>query len=170
MRAVLSLGSNLGDSESILSSAAEALNEVGEVIALSNFFLNRPVGGPPQPDYLNAVLIIETQLEPEELLTVCQAIERVFGRTRDSDEVRWGPRTLDIDLITCDQLIRESEILTLPHPRMHERAFVLLPLAEIDPDYLLTTGQTVVECLSEMGLRTPSQWATQGITKRDESR
>ena len=150
MRAVLSLGSNLGDSESILSSAAEALNEVGEVIALSNFFLNRPVGGPPQPDYLNAVLIIETQLEPEELLTVCQAIERVFGRTRNSDEVRWGPRTLDIDLITCDQLIHESEILTLPHPRAAVRTFVLAPWLEIDPDAYLPGAGPVSQLLANL--------------------
>ena len=79
MRAVLSLGTNLGDSEAILGSAAEALNEVGEVVALSNFLINRPVGGPPQPDYLNAIVILETELEPEELLRVCQAIEGVFG-------------------------------------------------------------------------------------------
>ena len=150
MRAVLALGSNLGDRESILSAAAEALNEVGEVVALSNFLSNRPVGGPPQSDYLNAVVIIETQLEPEELLMVCQAIERVFGRTRDNDEVRWGPRTLDIDLITCDQLVHESEILTLPHPRAAMRTFVLAPWLEIDPDAYLPGAGPVAELLANL--------------------
>jgi len=80
MRAVISLGSNLGDRQWALMSAAEALNEVGEVVAFSSFLESRAVGGPPQPDYLNAVLILDTQLAPEELLRVCQAIEKKIGR------------------------------------------------------------------------------------------
>lgn len=150
MRAVLSLGSNLGDSEAILGSAAEALNEVGEVVALSNFLINRPVGGPPQPDYLNAIVILETELEPEELLRVCHAIEGVFGRTRGINDVRWGPRTLDIDLITCDELVIESELLTLPHPRAVERSFVLGPWLEIDPDAYLPGVGPVAKLLANL--------------------
>ena len=133
MRAVLSLGSNLGNSAEILSSAAEALNEVSEIIALSSFYQTRPVGGPPQPDFLNAVIIIETNLEPEELLIVAQAIEAAHGRERTVDTVKWGPRSLDIDLIKCDELIFNSSDLTIPHPRAHEREFVLRPWLEIDP-------------------------------------
>ena len=133
MRAVLSLGSNLGNSAEILSSAAEALNEVSEVISLSSFFQTRPVGGPPQPDFLNAVIIIETNLEPEELLMVAQAIEVAHGRERTVDTVKWGPRSLDIDLIKCDEMHINSPELTIPHPRAHERGFVLQPWIEIDP-------------------------------------
>jgi 2-amino-4-hydroxy-6-hydroxymethyldihydropteridine diphosphokinase len=133
MRAVLSLGSNLGNSAEILSSAAEALNEVSEVIALSSFYQTRPVGGPPQPDFINAVIIIETNLEPEELLLVAQAIEGAHGRQRNENTVRWGPRFLDIDLIKCDEMLVNSPDLTIPHPRAHEREFVLRPWNEIDP-------------------------------------
>ena len=133
MRAVLSLGSNLGDSAEILSSAAEALNEVSEVIALSSFYQTRPVGGPPQPDFINAVIIIETNLEPEELLLVAQAIEGAHGRERNENTVKWGPRFLDIDLIKCDEMVINTPDLTIPHPRAHEREFVLRPWNEIDP-------------------------------------
>jgi len=133
MRAVLSLGSNLGNSAEILSSAAEALNEVSEVIALSSFYQTRPVGGPPQPDFINAVIIIETNLEPEELLLVAQAIEGAHGRERNENTVRWGPRFLDIDLIKCDEMLVNSPDLTIPHPRAREREFVLRPWNEIDP-------------------------------------
>ena len=133
MRAVLSLGSNLGNSAEILSSAAEALNEVSEVIALSSFYQTRPVGGPPQPDFINAVIIIETNLEPEELLLVAQAIEGAHGRERNENTVKWGPRFLDIDLIKCDEMLINSPDLTIPHPRAHEREFVLRPWNEIDP-------------------------------------
>jgi 2-amino-4-hydroxy-6-hydroxymethyldihydropteridine diphosphokinase len=133
MRAVLSLGSNLGNSAEILSSAAEALNEVSEVISFSSFYQTRPVGGPPQPDFINAIVIIETNLEPGELLLVAQAIEGAHGRERNENTVKWGPRFLDIDLIKCDEMLINSPDLTIPHPRAHEREFVLRPWNEIDP-------------------------------------
>ena len=147
MKAVLSLGSNLGDRQGTLSAASEALNEIGEVIALSNFFENPAVGGPPQPDFLNAVLILETDLDPQELLRVCQAIEIVFGRQRD---VHWGPRTLDIDLITCDDLVLDSDVLILPHPRAGERRFVLEPWLEIDSTAYLPGRGRVSEILANL--------------------
>ena len=150
MRAVLSLGSNLGDSAEILSSAAEALNEVSEVIALSSFYQTRPVGGPPQPDFINAVIIIETNLEPEELLLVAQAIEGAHGRERNENTVKWGPRFLDIDLIKCDELLINSPDLTIPHPRAHEREFVLRPWNEIDPAATLP-GLGAISRLLESG-------------------
>ncbi len=147
MRAVIALGSNLGDRQWSLMSAAEALNEVGEVVAFSSFLESRAVGGLPQPDYLNAVLILDTQLAPEELLRVCQAIEKIFGRTR---EVHWGPRTLDLDLITCDEQIIQSEVLTLPHPRASERHFVLAPWLEIDNQAYLPGKGEVAELLANL--------------------
>ena len=150
MRAVLSLGSNLGDSAEILSSAAEALNEVSEVIALSSFYQTRPVGGPPQPDFINAVIIIETNLEPEELLLVAQAIEGAHGRERNENTVKWGPRFLDIDLIKCDEMLVNSPDLTIPHPRAHEREFVLRPWNEIDPAATLP-GLGAISRLLESG-------------------
>jgi 2-amino-4-hydroxy-6-hydroxymethyldihydropteridine diphosphokinase len=150
MRAVLSLGSNLGNSAEILSSAAEALNEVSEVIALSSFYQTRPVGGPPQPDFINAIIIIETNLEPEELLLVAQAIEGAHGRERNENTVKWGPRFLDIDLIKCDEMLINSPDLTIPHPRAHEREFVLRPWNEIDPAATLP-GFGVISQLLESG-------------------
>ena len=150
MRAVLSLGSNLGNSAEILSSAAEALNEVSEVIALSSFYQTRPVGGPPQPDFINAVIIIETNLEPEELLLVAQAIEGAHGRERNENTVKWGPRFLDIDLIKCDEMLINSPDLTIPHPRAHEREFVLRPWNEIDPAATLP-GLGAISRLLESG-------------------
>jgi 2-amino-4-hydroxy-6-hydroxymethyldihydropteridine diphosphokinase len=150
MRAVLSLGSNLGNSAEILSSAAEALNEVSEVIALSSFYQTRPVGGPPQPDFINAVIIIETNLEPEELLLVAQAIEGAHGRERNENTVKWGPRFLDIDLIKFDEMLINTPDLTIPHPRAHEREFVLRPWNEIDPAATLP-GLGAISRLLESG-------------------
>ena len=147
MRAVISLGSNLGDREWTLMSAAQALSEVGEVVAFSTLIENRAVGGPLQPDFLNGVLILETQLEPDELLRVCQAIEKIFGRTRD---VHWGPRTLDLDIITCDEIVCETENLTLPHPRASERLFVLAPWLEIDNEAHLPGKGPVVQLLANL--------------------
>jgi len=150
MRAVLSLGSNLGNSAEILSSAAEALNEVSEVIALSSFYQTRPVGGPPQPDFTNAVIIIETNLEPDELLLVAQAIEGAHGRERNENTVKWGPRFLDIDLIKCDEMLIDSPALMIPHPRAHEREFVLRPWNEVDPTATLP-GFGAISRLLESG-------------------
>lgn len=129
MRAVIALGSNLGDREWNLMSAAAALHEVGEVIAFSSFLENRAIGGPPQPDFLNAVMILETTLEPEELLRACLAIEKIFGRVRDTPN---GPRTLDLDIISCDDMVKAGADLILPHPRASQRYFVLAPWLEID--------------------------------------
>ncbi len=134
MRAVLSLGSNLGDSESILRECIAALGELGAVVAVSSMHRTEPWGPVAQPEFTNAVLILDTELSPEELLESTQAIERGAGRTR---ELRWGPRTLDIDLITYDEVVSDDPVLTLPHPRAHERSFVIDPWLEIDPDAVL---------------------------------
>lgn len=131
MKVVLSLGSNLGEREENISQAVAELNKIIEVTHLSTILETDPVGGLEQPDYLNAVLIGESSLDPKELLTKTLEIEKNLGRTR---EVRWGARTIDIDLIIAGDLIMNTEFLTLPHPRAHERAFVLEPWLEIDPE------------------------------------
>jgi 2-amino-4-hydroxy-6-hydroxymethyldihydropteridine diphosphokinase len=128
---VISLGSNLGDRLEILKAAVESIRAVAQIQAVSSFYETNPVGGPEQPDYLNAVLIGSSNLSPELLLTELQKIESAAGRTR---EIRWGARTLDLDLITAEDIEQENEFLTLPHPRAHERAFVLQPWLEIDPE------------------------------------
>jgi len=134
VKTVIALGSNLGDSKSIFSDAIIQISKSVEVQSISKFYETIPVGGPEQPNYLNAVLIGDTQMPPLELLTQLQSIENSAGRVR---EVRWGPRTLDLDLIIYGDLLMKEELLTLPHPRAHERSFVLEPWVEIDPQAVL---------------------------------
>ncbi len=131
MKVVIALGSNLGDREENLNRAEAELSEVIRIDAISTFIETDPVGGPAQPDYLNAVLIGDCDRQPEELLQLLLQIESRLGRIRD---VKWGPRTLDLDLIVAGDLFIDSEELHIPHPRAHERAFVLAPWLEIDPD------------------------------------
>jgi len=134
VKTVIALGSNLGDSKSIFSEAIIQIGKSVEVQSISKFYETIPVGGPEQPNYLNAVLIGDTQMPPLELLTQLQSIENSAGRVR---EERWGPRTLDLDLIIYGDLLMKEELLTLPHPRAHERSFVLEPWVEIDPQAVL---------------------------------
>jgi 2-amino-4-hydroxy-6-hydroxymethyldihydropteridine diphosphokinase len=131
MKAVLSLGSNIGDRAANLTGAIEKIKKFIKVDKISTFHDTDPVGGPEQPNFLNAVLIGETNLDPHEILIRCLEVENEFGRTR---EVHWGPRTLDIDLISVGESVINSETLTLPHPLAHERKFVLEPWLEVDPD------------------------------------
>ncbi|WP_310430201.1 2-amino-4-hydroxy-6-hydroxymethyldihydropteridine diphosphokinase [Chamaesiphon sp. VAR_48_metabat_135_sub] len=128
----IGLGSNLGDSRSILIGAIDRLQKHPqiELLAISSWYLTDPIG-PPQPDYINGCATIETSLAPLDLLNILQAIESEFGRVRQ--EI-WGARTLDLDLLLYDNLIIDLPTLQIPHPRMIERAFVLVPLAEIAPD------------------------------------
>jgi len=134
VKTVIALGSNLGDSQSILSDAIVQIGKSIKVQSISKFYETIPIGGPMQPNYLNAVLIGDTEMQPLELLTQLQSIENGAGRVR---EERWGPRTLDLDLITYGDLLLNEQALTLPHPRAHERSFVLEPWFEIDPDAVL---------------------------------
>jgi 2-amino-4-hydroxy-6-hydroxymethyldihydropteridine diphosphokinase len=127
----LGLGSNLGDRAAALARAEERLAARGfRPTARSSLYLTEPVGGPPQEWYLNAVLRGETTLAPEELLGAALEVERELGRVRGE---RYGPRTIDIDLLLYGGERRQGPGLTLPHPRLHERLFVLVPLAEIAP-------------------------------------
>jgi dihydroneopterin aldolase / 2-amino-4-hydroxy-6-hydroxymethyldihydropteridine diphosphokinase len=131
-RAVLALGSNLGDRLETLQRAVDALAATPglDVAAVSPVYETDPVGGPDQPDYLNAVVLADTSLLPGALLGRAHEIEAAAQRTR---EVRWGPRTLDIDVIAYGGQTSSDPELILPHPRAHERAFVLAPWLDIDP-------------------------------------
>ena len=134
MKVVIALGSNLGDRKETLDSAVGALKQIITVTKVSSYIETDPVGGPEQPDYLNAVLIGESDLEPTDLFLKMQAIELAAGRERLE---RWGARTLDLDLIVAGDLVMDTELLTLPHPRAHERRFVLDPWLEVDPQAIL---------------------------------
>jgi 2-amino-4-hydroxy-6-hydroxymethyldihydropteridine diphosphokinase len=130
-RAVLAVGSNLGDRLGTLQECVAAIGRLPgtDVLAISPVYETDPVGGPAQPDYLNAVLVVQTGLRPGELLEAAHRIEADFGRVR---EERFGPRTLDIDIITYADEVSDDPWLTLPHPRAHERAFVLVPWHDVD--------------------------------------
>ncbi len=132
-RAVLAVGTNLGDRLGTLQGCVQAIGRLPdtEVLAVSPVYETAPVGRPEQPDYLNAVLIVRTGLRPRELLTAVNGIEADFGRVRAE---RFGPRTLDIDIISFAEETSGDPVLTLPHPRAHERAFVLAPWHDIDPE------------------------------------
>jgi 2-amino-4-hydroxy-6-hydroxymethyldihydropteridine diphosphokinase len=133
-RGFLALGSNLGNRTKNLNSAIDALNSCPgiRVVRKSSFYETEPVGGPDQGRFLNGVIEIETTLEPEDLLKAALSIESSLGRVRRE---HWGPRTIDIDILTLGDLVYVSPRLSIPHPLMHERGFVLRPLLEIAPDF-----------------------------------
>lgn len=132
----IALGSNLGNSLDILENALTAIASTPgiEIKHTSSWYQTKPVGNiEPQPDYLNGCAVLEVAQNPPELLTLLQATEIQFGRVRTE---RWSARTLDLDLLLYDDLILNTPDLIIPHPRMHERAFVLVPLAEIAPNWI----------------------------------
>jgi 2-amino-4-hydroxy-6-hydroxymethyldihydropteridine diphosphokinase len=144
---VLSVGSNLGDR---LGTRTRCVQEIGrlpdtDVVAISPVYQTAPVGGPEQPDYLNAVLVVATGLAPCDLLAAVHGIEAESGRVRLE---RFGPRTLDIDIITYAAEVSRDPVLTLPHPRAHERAFVLAPWHDIDAEAYLPGCGRVRELLA----------------------
>lgn len=126
MRAVISTGSNMGDAAAHLASVVAALAPV----ATSSIYETAPWGGVEQPPFLNQVLIMETDLDPHALLAKCQRLEHEAERVRD---VRWGPRTLDVDIVDIDGYTSDDPALTVPHPRAHLREFVLRPWLEVEP-------------------------------------
>jgi 2-amino-4-hydroxy-6-hydroxymethyldihydropteridine diphosphokinase len=140
----LGLGANLGDRLATLQRAVDLLAEEGvRTVASSRVWRTEPVGGPGgQPEYLNAVVRAETALDAGEVLAAADRVEAALGRTR---EVRWGPRTIDIDVLLFDDEVRDDPELTIPHPRLRERAFVVLPLLDIDPDPILPDGTRVLD-------------------------
>jgi len=127
---VLGLGSNLGDRLEFFRAAVRHLQDHAQIVALSALYETAAIG-PAQPDFLNAAVRLRSGLEPLALLSLQLEIERLAGRVR---LVRWGPRTLDLDIVLYGDTAYADDTLTIPHPRMHERAFVLLPLQELAPD------------------------------------
>jgi 2-amino-4-hydroxy-6-hydroxymethyldihydropteridine diphosphokinase len=146
----LGLGSNVGDRESHLRAAIELLRERGvEVEAVSSAYVTEPVGEVlDQPDFLNAAIRVRTDLEPEALLDVCKAVEAERGRSLDAP--RHSPRPLDIDLLLLGELELATERLTLPHPEVRSRRFVLAPLLELDPDLVLPDGTRLAAALAAL--------------------
>ena len=147
MKAVIALGSNLGDPKENLDLALALLREATEVKKVSSYYVTKPVGYEDQPDFVNAVCIIETELPAMELLKMVHGIEKTMGRERT---IKWGPRTLDLDIIQYGAMLSNAEELTLPHPRAHERKFVLEPWHEIEPDAILLTHGKIADLLSKL--------------------
>ena len=132
--------------QTLRAAAAEVGREAGRIAAASPIYRSLPVGVTDQPPFLNAVVALDTELGPDPLLDVLLAVEAAHGRVRD---VRWGPRTLDLDLVWFGGVVRDDPRLTLPHPRAHEREFVLRPLCDLAPDLLLH-GRTAREWLDSL--------------------
>ncbi len=137
VRAAIGLGSNLGDRARLVAEAVGKLAEIGTVVRVASLYETAPVGGPEQGPYLNTVAILDTEQTAQELLAHCLEIERGAGRERLE---RWGPRTLDLDILLYGESSVDEEGLTIPHPRMTERRFVLEPLLEAWPDAALPDG------------------------------
>ena len=148
MRAYLGLGANLGDREATIRRAVELLDEIErvEVAAVSELRETEPWGPLEQPPYLNGVAAVETELEPRALLDALLEIEARLGRVRVPGE-RWGPRTVDLDLLLFGDLVVDEPGLTVPHPHLHERRFALEPLAELAPDAVVPGRGTVSDLL-----------------------
>ncbi len=155
---VLSLGSNLGDRMANLQLGIDVL-AAGELVCLSvsGVFETDPVGGPEQDDYLNVVLLAASSLPARDILGLCAAAEMAAGRERT---LRWGPRTLDVDIIGYGDVVSSDPELTLPHPRAHERAFVLVPWLEVDPGAVLPGWGKVADLVAAVG--------TDGVRRRPE--
>jgi 2-amino-4-hydroxy-6-hydroxymethyldihydropteridine diphosphokinase len=158
-RVVLALGSNLGDRLELLQGAVDALADTPglRVVGGSPVYETDPVGGPDQPDYLNAVVVAEGRLSARTLLERAQAVENAFGRVR---EERWGPRTLDVDVVAVGDLeVREPD-LEVPHPRAVERAFVLVPWLDVDAAAVLPGAGPVAALVERLG--------RDGVRRRDD--
>jgi len=147
----LGLGSNIGDRRSFLEAAVAALPEHGvTVLASSSVYETEPVGlVSDQREFFNACLRIETELEPEPLLDACKHVERAIGR--ESGGIRHGPRVIDVDLLLLGDLQYRSARLTLPHPEVSSRRFVLVPLLELDPELVLPSGEGLAHKLATLG-------------------
>jgi 2-amino-4-hydroxy-6-hydroxymethyldihydropteridine diphosphokinase len=158
--AIIALGGNVGDVRATFEKAIADICVFAKAVLLarSSDYVTPPWGDTEQASFINACIVIETDLGPLALLAALHGIEQTFGRDR-SKERRWGPRPLDLDFIAYDDLRMEQPELTLPHPRVFERAFVLVPLAEIAPDRLIA-GRSVSDALADLGY--------EGITRLPE--
>jgi 2-amino-4-hydroxy-6-hydroxymethyldihydropteridine diphosphokinase len=158
-RVVLALGSNLGDRLELLQGAVDALADTPglRLLGVSPVYETDPVGGPDQPDYLNAVVVAEGQHSPRTLLERALAVENAFDRVR---EVRWGPRTLDVDVVAVGDLVVREPDLEVPHPRAAERAFVLVPWLDVDAAAELPGAGAVAALVERLG--------RDGVRRRDD--
>jgi 2-amino-4-hydroxy-6-hydroxymethyldihydropteridine diphosphokinase len=147
MKAVVALGANIGNPQEQMDLAIAMLKESTDVTAISSYYSTKPVGGPEQPDYINAVCTLESDLPALDLLSLLHGIEKSLGRERRE---KWGPRTIDLDLIQYGSLLSKAEELELPHPRAYERRFVLEPWHEIEPDAVLITHGKISELLAQL--------------------
>jgi len=160
-KVVYSIGSNLGDRLGNLQGAVDALSDTPDIIVVdvSSVYETAPIGGPEDnPQFLNLVLVAETTLQPRTLLERALAIEDAFGRRRDGE--RWGPRTLDVDLIVVGDAVVDRADLKLPHPLAHERGFVLVPWYEIDPTAEVEGKGPIGDLISSAD--------TSGVVRRDD--
>jgi 2-amino-4-hydroxy-6-hydroxymethyldihydropteridine diphosphokinase len=150
---LIALGGNVGDVRATFQKAIANICGMtqGALVARSSDYTTPPWGDEQQPPFVNACIEIDTRLDPHALLATLHKIERKFGRDR-TNERRWGPRTLDLDLIAYDDVSIDKPELTLPHPRLFERAFVLVPLAEIAPDRVIA-GRSVSAALAQLSTR-----------------
>ncbi len=150
-RAVLGIGTNVGERLATLEGAIWTLHDTDgmEVVDVSGIWETAPWGGVDQAAYLNAVVVVDTTMTPHELLADLQATEAAFGRDRDT-EVRWGPRTLDLDILLYGDEVIDTPDLVVPHPRLEERAFVLVPLLEVLPGHTLPTGTRLTAALAAL--------------------
>lgn len=154
----IAIGSNLASPLEQVNAAIAALGEIPQsrVIAVSSFYRTPPLGPQDQPDYLNAAVALETTLAPEVLLDNTQRIELQQGRVRKAE--RWGPRTLDLDIMLFGDSIIETPRLTVPHYDMHRRGFMLWPLFEIAPDLRFPDGTLLTDTLTQCGADKPALW------------
>lgn len=150
--AYVGLGSNIGSPVNQLEQALAAIDKHSQMTLLthSHFYSSSPMGPQDQPDYVNAVCKIKTSLQPQELLTTLQGIENLQGRERIGD--RWGPRTLDLDILLYNDLALKTKDLTLPHYGMQEREFVLVPLFELSPDLIMQDGRSLATWVAKCSL------------------
>ena len=156
--AYIALGSNLASPLEQVNAAVKAIGDIPDsrIVAVSSFYRTPPLGPQDQPDYLNAAVALETQLAPEELLNHTQRIELQQGRVRKAE--RWGPRTLDLDIMLFGDAVINSERLTVPHYDMKNRGFMLWPLFEIAPDLHFPDGPALHHYLTRLAAEKPAYW------------
>ena len=147
MKAVIALGANVGSPKEQMDLAVAMLREATDFKVVSDYFSTKPVSDIAQPDYLNAVCIVESELPAIDLLALLHGIEKTLGRERGE---KWGPRTIDLDLIQYGSLLSSADELHLPHPRAHERRFVIEPWHSIEPDAILLTHGKISEILEQL--------------------
>ncbi|AMY63236.1 2-amino-4-hydroxy-6-hydroxymethyldihydropteridine diphosphokinase [Enterobacter asburiae] len=156
--AYIAIGSNLASPLEQVNAAVQALGEIpqSKIVAVSSFYRTPPLGPQDQPDYLNAAVILETELGPEELLDNTQRIELQQGRVRKAE--RWGPRTLDLDIMLFGHETINTERLTVPHYDMKNRGFMLWPLFEVAPDLIFPDGTPLKSILDNLNAERPARW------------